>query len=250
MTQCLLEIFIHTEEHFLDDSALAELIELAKASNIKLTPCDKKESILSFDGEVKMTSDSGSFSLDWVDQLRRHMKKNYSLKSEPLAKALGVTNKQKDFKVIDCTFGTGKDAILLLSFGVEIIGMERNPHVFILALDSYRKACLDEEYSELFKSGLSLRFGMAIDEEFQSGEEMIAYFDPMYPVKKKKALPRKEMQVFKEVVGSDNDIDEVFEKLCDKFRRVVVKRPLKSDLVDSGAISFKGKTTRYDRYGL
>jgi 16S rRNA (guanine1516-N2)-methyltransferase len=245
MTQCESSIYLKVKHDSREDSEFLELQAMAKLHHVELVPVDT-ESVISFNSKVFMHSDSGDFTLDWAKDFLAHKKKNYSLKNEPLAKSLGVTNTQVDHHIVDCTLGTGKDAILLLSFGVHLLAFERNPHVFILALDALRRARKDPEVGSHF-GRLNVAYGQAIDANFQS-EYQIAYFDPMYPQKKKKALPRKEMQVFKEIVGEDADISDVFESLRSKFRRVVLKRPLKSDLLGAGAVSFKGKTTRYDRY--
>lgn len=245
MTQCESSIYLKVDQDSREDSDFLELQSMAKLHHVELIPVDT-ESVISFDSKVYMHSESGDFTLDWVKDFIAHKKKNYSLKNEPLAKSLGVTNTQIEHRVVDCTLGTGKDAILLLSFGLHILAFERNPHVFILALDALRRARKDTEHAAHFER-LNVAFGQAIDANIQS-DYQTAYFDPMYPQKKKKALPRKEMQVFKEIVGEDADITDVFESLRSKFRRVVLKRPLKSDLLGTGAVSFKGKTTRYDRY--
>jgi 16S rRNA (guanine1516-N2)-methyltransferase len=74
--------------------------------------------------------------------------------------------------------------------------------------------------------------------------------DPMYPVKKKSAKSRKEMELFKSIVGTDDDADELFEFARKREgARVVVKRPLHGVFVDKSCTrSFKGKSTRYDMY--
>jgi len=246
MTQSEIQINIQVEDQYRNDARLNEIISQATQNGIKLISVNE-EAPLYFKDQVFLRNDSGSFSLDWARDLKSHLKKNYSLKSEPLAKALGITNKQISHEVIDCTLGTGKDAILLLSFGSSLQCFERNPNVFVLCLDALLRAVEDEEVGQIFKSGMRVYYGEAWHLLHHS-ESSVAYFDPMYPAKKKKALPRKEMQVFKDIVGPDGDIEEVLAKLRTNFRRVVVKRPVKSDILEKCSVSFKGKTTRYDRY--
>ena len=54
----------------------------------------------------------------------------------------------------------------------------------------------------------------------------VVYLDPMFPHREKSALVKKEMRVFQELVGADNDADDLLDfayPLASK--RVVVKRP-------------------------
>jgi 16S rRNA (guanine1516-N2)-methyltransferase len=74
----------------------------------------------------------------------------------------------------------------------------------------------------------------------------------MYPEKKKSALPRKEMQIFKEIVGADLDCVNYLDFARTVARdRVVVKRPLTAPPIktDTNA-QYVGKTTRYDMYKI
>ena len=76
------------------------------------------------------------------------------------------------------------------------------------------------------------------------------YYDPMYPSKKKSALPRKEMRIFKEIVGEDRDSDLFFNwAIKTATDRVVIKRPLDAPFIGREPhASYKGKSTRYDMY--
>lgn len=247
MTQSEYSINIKVDQMYRNGSYLGQLKEAALTHGVVLNFVEDDQ-VLLFEDQVFMLGEKGRFSLDWIQDLKLHYKKKYALKSQPLAKSLGITDHNAEHRVIDCTLGTGKDAILLLSFGAKLECFERKPEVFILALDAWLRASKDPDYGETFKKRMKLNLGQAWESDFGDSFEL-AYFDPMYPEKKKKALPRKEMQVFKEIVGEDQDIESVFEQLLMKFKRVVVKRPVKSDLVKKGAVSFCGKTTRYDRYG-
>jgi len=72
----------------------------------------------------------------------------------------------------------------------------------------------------------------------------------MFPEKKKSALPRKEMRIFRKWVGEDLDaLDLLQAALRSSAERVVVKRPIKAPALQEGVIhSFEGKTVRYDLY--
>jgi 16S rRNA (guanine1516-N2)-methyltransferase len=72
----------------------------------------------------------------------------------------------------------------------------------------------------------------------------------MFEDANEKALPKKEMRIFRSVVGSDEDALSVFNMArALKPKRLVIKRPrLSIPLMENPNISFKGKATRYDVY--
>ena len=78
----------------------------------------------------------------------------------------------------------------------------------------------------------------------------VVYLDPMYPQKKKSALPKKELRLCRSLVGDDTDSMDLFAAACRAAgRRVVVKRPPKSPpLAPNPDLRFGGKLARYDVY--
>ena len=78
----------------------------------------------------------------------------------------------------------------------------------------------------------------------------VIYLDPMHPPQKKTALSKKDMRIFREIVGSDTDQCALLEAALDfGASRVVVKRPSHAGpLHDAVSHSVKGKTTRFDVY--
>ena len=76
------------------------------------------------------------------------------------------------------------------------------------------------------------------------------YFDPMFEDANDKASPKKEMRIFRNLVGSDEDAIKVLEKAMDLGpKRLVVKRPrLSQELGKKPSVQYIGKSTRYDVY--
>lgn len=190
------------------------------------------------------------FCFDLHKEWYSHQGKNYSLKNEPLAKSLAIKGDGSSL-VIDATCGTGKDAVLLLKFGARVHAFERNPVVAALFFDALRRAKLiGDKFSELLNHRFCYSFLSAIN--FKLEEEAAIYLDPMYPhpEKKKSALPRKEMQLFRLVVGDDLDADHLFTWANNSIaKRVVVKRPLDAPLIHPSVThQYIGKSTRYDLY--
>ena len=185
---------------------------------------------------------------DFIKQWNHHLRQNYIIKNQPLARALGL-KKHTVKKVLDATCGTGKDALLILSFGACVEAYERHPlfaEMIKVALEEAKKyPVLGQVLMERF-SFYQKDCRLAVPEDFFDA----IYYDPMYE-KKGKALPRKEMQIFREILKEDDkrEQEEFFIWSLQRTRRLVVKRPLKGEaLFNRPHITYKGKSTRYDVY--
>lgn len=233
---------------------------LAHGINLKSTKQNTDTRLHLLKEGLFLVSDGQTSHYNWPLELKNHLKKNYSLAQEPLAKALGIHKKNSisNFPpiILDATLGTGKDSILLLSFGAHVIACERNVEVFIMGLNSllevWELAKSQSEYSPFLN--FEIHFGGAPKILNKLSPDVLAnmcaiYFDPMYPEKKKSSsLPRKEMQMFHKIVGPDHDFSDVLNSLTDFGLKVVLKRPIKSEKIGKPSSQFLGKTTRYDLY--
>ena len=144
--------------------------------------------------------------------------------------------------------GLAGDALFLVQLGFSVLGFERSPIVYLLLQDAIRRW-------ELAKKTGAGKFTVQYKDAKSGLTELpervrAIYIDPMFPEKKKTALPRKEMQIFKKWVGEDLDGEDLLKTaLGANAERVVVKRPLKADALATGVVhSFKGTTVRYDLY--
>jgi 16S rRNA (guanine1516-N2)-methyltransferase len=75
----------------------------------------------------------------------------------------------------------------------------------------------------------------------------------MFPHRDKSALVKKEMRLFRPLVGDDMDAPALLEAaLVLASHRVVVKRPRKAPIIDGPkpGYSLDGKSSRYDIYAL
>jgi 16S rRNA (guanine1516-N2)-methyltransferase len=180
-----------------------------------------------------------------IDQeLLRHENffKRSSIHKELLAKAVGLKGSYRP-KVLDLTAGLLGDSLLLLSFGCEVWAVERHPVVQFLVESALKNA----QHPKL--SHFHFQKTDALSALENPGVDVI-YFDPMFEDANLKASPRKEMRIFREVVGKDQDALEVFQKaLAKKCKRLVVKRPRQSaSLGIEPSVQYIGKSTRYDVY--
>jgi 16S rRNA (guanine1516-N2)-methyltransferase len=207
--------------------------------------CDLCDYLVFKEGKLIFnSSELGEMSFDFEELYGYHQRKNYALSKEPLAKALAIKGHAEMKRIVwDTTCGTGKDSLLIHSFGAKVVAFERNPIVLLLLKDALRRFPLDIE----------LVFGDASKLQNTTLPKADAiYYDPMYPAKKKSALARKEMRIFKELVGEDLDSVDFLEwAMKNASDRVVIKRPLEAESVkEKPSASYTGKSTRYDMYKI
>ena len=170
---------------------------------------------------------------------------------EAISKAIGIKKGNRP-NVVDATAGWGRDAFVLATIGCRVHMIERSKVIATLLEDGLRRAEQDEKIGALVKEKISLTFGESHQELRNIPfEPEVIYLDPMYPHKEKSALVKKEMRMLQEVVGQDDDADELLNvSLTIATKRVVVKRPTYADFL--GKIkpntSIKTKKHRFDIY--
>ena len=171
-----------------------------------------------------------------LDYHKKFFYKN-SVYKQPLAKALGLKKGLPKPIVLDATAGMLGDSLLIYSFGCKVIAYDRNPIAAILGLNTIKFSDID----------ISFHFDSAINttEIFD-----VIFFDPMYGGEKnEKALPKKEMRIFRDVVGPDEDASSIARGLRTKAARLVIKRSIKAKpILNNPSIQISGKSTRYDVY--
>lgn len=166
-------------------------------------------------------------------------------KNEPIAKALGLAKGK--LRVHDLTVGLGADSITLGQLGFQMSGNERSPLLAFLLRRAFACTLRPElkSYSFIEASAQDI----LLDKNFL-GDLDALYFDPMYPHKKKSALPKQEMVLFRELVGDDTDAGDVLAMALDSgVPRVVVKRPSEAGpLLAKPSYSIETKVVRFDVY--
>lgn len=186
-------------------------------------------------------SEGRKFSIDFLGDMANYNKVKSSIHKEPLAKALG--SGAKGLKLLDLSAGLGVDSFFLYQLGFSVTAVERNALVYMaLQIASEQIPQIKVVFSD------SLQF---LD-SLKPGDFDVAYFDPMFPEKKKSALPKQEMVLFKNLVGQDEDALAIVDLALEKklFKRFAVKRPKTAPSFRKPAGSIEGKMIRYDIYGL
>lgn len=81
----------------------------------------------------------GAVYVDFVEGKARHRREFGGGKGQDIAKAIGL-NKYSNPTVVDATAGLGRESFVLASLGCNVIMLERNPTVFALLADGFKRA--------------------------------------------------------------------------------------------------------------
>lgn len=171
---------------------------------------------------------------------------------EMVVKAVAGRSKEP-LTVIDTTAGLGRDSFILAAAGFAVMSIERHPAIACMLWDGLDRASLTPE-GGVVADRISLRWGVAhtiLGELPEAERPAVVYMDPMFPERTKQALVKKEMRLFRDVVGDDMDGEALLEvALQTAKKRVVVKRPRKADPVAGRKPGYQllGKSSRFDVY--
>lgn len=191
--------------------------------------------------------------VDFLSGNMQHRRRFGLHKTQVFARAIGVTSRPGR-RVIDATAGMGVDAFFLVCLGCVVTAIERSPIIYELLMDGFHRALLDDTIGEITAENLTILHADAavyLGDLMDEARPDVVYLDPMYPeAVGKSALPKKEMQFFRKLVGPDLDGETLFAAAHRATReRVVVKRPKEAPpLAPNPTHVFAGKTARYDMY--
>ncbi|MBQ0834232.1 class I SAM-dependent methyltransferase [Marinobacter sp.] len=173
-----------------------------------------------------------------------------------VARAVGLQKTKAGLHVVDATAGLGQDAFVLASLGCDVSLFERNPVIHALLADGLARAALNVDCAPVV-ARMTLHAGSSIDWLANAAERDevadVVYLDPMFPHSDKSALVKKEMQVFRAIVGDDDDSEALLRAaLAVAKYRVAVKRPRKAPAISGPepGTRIEGKSSRYDIYPI
>jgi len=192
------------------------------------------------------------FCIDFVEGKNRHRRLFGGGKGQPLTRAVGMKGGIVP-SVLDVTAGMGRDAFVLATLGCAVTMLERSPVIFRLLENALQRAAVNAEVADIaariiLHHAESLEYLQSIDD---SNKPDVIYIDPMYPQRNKSALVKKEMRIFRSLVGEDLDSDRLLEIARGRvLRRVVVKRPKGAECLAGlkPHTEVSSKNTRYDIY--
>jgi len=175
----------------------------------------KKNENFSFDlqytnDQLTLTYEGQSVFCDFLSsKYLLEVRQNYS-RSESVYCFLKPLMKQKNkrLKILDLTAGLGRDLFKFILSGHQVTAFEKDPVIYMLLKDGLQRF-LNSDKSEALKNQFkiegdflcNLHYGNSFTylEEIKEDYDLI-YFDPMFDDKRKKAAPKKHMQMIKSVV--------------------------------------------------
>ncbi len=158
-----------------------------------------------------------------------------------LAKACGLPQGHR--RILDACAGFGADGMTLAALGCTVTMVEQNTLVWLLLRD------LDQALGRV-----TVESGDGMDFMGEPHCWDVIYLDPMFPPRRKTALPNRGLQHLRELSAEQAlDVGETLPELIHMGRRcalarVVVKRRLKDPQDAQAAFQIKGKSIRFDVY--
>lgn len=193
----------------------------------------------------------GPVRVDFVEGAVAHRRLFGGGSGQMIAKAVGIQAGVRP-RVLDATAGLGRDAFVLAELGCAVTLIERQPLIAALLADGLQRAQADAEVAAIV-TRMNLLGGNAIDlmQAWREEAPQVIYLDPMFPHRDKTALVKKEMRLFRPLVGADDDAPDLLAAaLALATHRVVVKRPRKAPAVigEKPGYVLEGKSSRFDIY--
>ncbi len=216
------------------------------------SPCLQAEA----DG-LYLLGQAGRMKVDFAAGVLAFRRQHGGGRGQAIARAVGLKGGIRSIRIADLTAGMGRDAFILATLGCEVFAIERHPMIHSLLEDGLQRARADTTVAAELENRLRLVHAdsMALLQAWPEGalaafQPEVLYLDPMHPPRKKSALARKEMRLFREVVGEDLDQVALLQAaLRCPVQRVVVKRPQGSQPLAEGVHhALSGRTTRFDIY--
>lgn len=199
---------------------------------------------------------SGAVRVDLADGALGWRIAQERARHEMIVKACGLKKADHPLVVFDATAGLLRDACVLAAAGAYVVLAERSPVIAALIEDGLKRAGQTHYLRPLlahleFYAGDALQQLEALSAAPSDKRPDVVCLDPMFPHRDKSALVKKEMRVFRAVVGEDIDADALLAPaLAAAKKRVVVKRPrLAPWLADKKpSMTVEGKSGRFDIY--
>lgn len=165
----------------------------------------------------------------------------------PLIRAFG----KKRGRILDLTAGLGGDAYRLAAAGHQVQAFERHPAIFALLATGWADDCEAGRVPASVAERLDFSYDDGVNAltQFETLGPAI-YLDPMYPdTRKNKALPKRELQVLRQLLGEQSDACQLAILARSRVARVVVKRPHRAaPLMADVTFNVSTKLVRFDVY--
>lgn len=184
--------------------------------------------------------------VDFSQYFQHWERQKGSLRKALLAKAIGY--KGDSLNVLDVTLGMAKDAFFFCLLGCKVTGAERSEIIFSLVRDALERAKKNDKRVYAVVENLEIYNSEA--QAITRDKFDVIYIDPMYPDTKSSAAPQASMQILRDLLLPENDIENIVDFALEKANsRVVIKRPPRAPKIERPLIhSYSGSAVRYDAY--
>ncbi|UTW14039.1 class I SAM-dependent methyltransferase [Marinobacterium rhizophilum] len=248
-----------TPEHLARARQLAATLGLELLCGADLGRCDYDSLLRVTDAGLQLQPTGrkapGPVWVDFVGGAVGHRRLHGGGTGQLIAKAVGMRQGVRP-RVADVTAGLGRDSFVLASLGCDVQMIERVPVIQLLLADGLARAQQDAEVADIVARMQLIEadsISWLAQQASQDERPQVVYVDPMFPHSDKSALVKKEMRLFRDLVGDDADAARLLEAaLAAAANRVVVKRPRKAPVIPGPApsVQLAGKSSRYDIYAL
>lgn len=192
--------------------------------------------------------DASDLAVDFVGGAVGHRFRSSEGRSQPLARAAGLTRDVMP-DIVDATAGLGRDAFLLASLGAKVTLIERSAKMHDLLAEGLARAAAEGgRYAETVARMTLLHGDSRV--LLPALKPQVVLVDPMHPPRGNTALVKKEMRQIREIVGTDPDAEELMHVALEAaLNRVVLKWPLRAEPpagLRKPSHQILGKSTRYD----
>lgn len=146
-----------------------------------------------------------------------------------LGRAAGRPDPAAAPTLIDATGGLGQDSFILAHLGWRVTLLERSPVLAWLLADGVARGRADASAGPVCQRMRVLHREAVdcLDHLPATVRPQVVYLDPMYPPHRSSALPGREMQYLRRLLGDDPPDPQLLPAACRAARsRVVVKRPV------------------------
>lgn len=187
------------------------------------------------------------FKIDFLAGKMGYRASKACLKNELLARAIGKKPKDNP-TIVDMTAGLGRDSFILAALGFRITMLERSQVLYELLRDAMDRA--EQAVPEIIKR-LTLIHTDSILWLKTAEKPQIIYLDPMFPLRKKSALVKKDMIFLQALLPKEDNYELLLEcALSCATERVVVKRPRLAPTSAKYPPTYilSGKSSRFDIY--
>lgn len=186
----------------------------------------------------------------WVDFNSADIQRRIAAgRHSALARALGL-HKRFGIKVFDATCGLGRESAVLAGLGCTLTAVERHSALYALLADGVRR--MDIQPPAWWVNWQDLHHANGRDwlqHDATTDAFDAIYIDPMFDNTRRKARPQRAMQWLEELVGVDDDAQQLLAAARDSAkRRVVVKSHARAAPLARPDHQIAGKAMRFDVY--